>query len=104
MKIQFCNKIIPFAKAKADLGQLLTPDAENLRYGQRYRQNIPIFGISNGNEILGTIKGTFILEREKCILCKSCNTHFRPSTTYIKTRQGEQDLQTKLCRRGFGSS
>ena len=72
LKIQFCNKSLPFAKAKADLGQLLTLDAENLQYGQR--------SLSNGNDILGTIKGTFILEREQCILCKLCNTHFKPKT------------------------
>ena len=102
LKIQICNKSVPFAKATADLGKLLTPDAENLRYGQRYRQDIPIFGMNNGYEMMGTINGTFILEREKGILCKYYDVHFKPSNILkhakgnkiCKPKYEEEDLET----------
>ena len=58
--------------------------------------------MNNGNEMMGTINSTFILEREKCILCKFCDVHFKPSNilkhakgnNICKPYYGEKDLET----------
>ena len=77
-KIRFCNKNAQLGEATADLSKLFSPEAEDMRYGKRYWQDFPIIGMNN-EENIGYINCTFVLEREICILCKSCNLHFKIS-------------------------
>ena len=66
-----------FGNATVTLSKLLSSDAEDMPYGQRYRHDFPICGLNE--DIIGTINCTFVLEREQCILCKVCDTHFKPA-------------------------
>ena len=63
--------------AIGDLSQLLGNDAERFPYGLRYKKEVHIFG--KDDDIIGTLDCCFVLEKEECICCKSCNEFFKQS-------------------------
>lgn len=100
LKIKFYNNKTQFGKATAELSKLLTPDAEDMRYGKRYRQDVPIFGLNNDEELMGTINCIFVLKQEECITCKSCNVPFKPSTI-LKHVKGNKDCKGIYGKEGL---
>ena len=91
-KIRLCHNNLQFGKATADLSKLFSPDADNMRYGKRYEQDVPIFGM-NDEDIIGTISCTFVLETEICIPCKSCGIHFKASAI-LKHVRNKKDCRS----------
>ena len=83
-------------KAAADLSKILSPEAENMRFGLRYRSDYPIIGVS-GN-IIGSLNCTIVLEREECVQCKSCDVHFKPSVI-LKHVKGNKDCRPYFAKK-----
>ena len=83
-------------KASADLSKILSPEAENMPYGLRYRRDYPIIGV--GGNIIGSINCTFVLEREECVQCKSCDDHFKPSVI-LKHVKGNKDCRPYFSKK-----